>query len=110
MPAAVDQLTSPDDPDARSGTKRNMEWIGDNVHFTDTCDANSPHLMVNVETTPAIAPDDHIAAVVHESSKPRHLLPSEPLVEKGHTDAHTLVESQRHYGVTMVGPVADDPG
>ena len=30
MPAAADQLTSPDDTDARDSTKRHREWIGDN--------------------------------------------------------------------------------
>ena len=110
MPAAADQLTSPYDTDARYSTKRHIEWIGYKVHFTETCDANTPHLMVNVETTPATTPDDHMAAVVHASLKPRNLLPSEHLVDKGYTDSHILVESQRHYGVTIVGPVADDPG
>jgi transposase len=65
---------------------------------------------VNVETTPATTPDDHMAAVVHASLKPRHLLPSAHLVDKGYTDSHILVDSQRHHGVTRVGPVADDPG
>lgn len=110
MPAAAEQLTSPDDTDARDSTKRHMEWIGDKVHFTESCDANTPHLIVNVETTPATIPDDHMAAVVHASLKPRHLLPSEHLVEKGYTASHVLVDRQRHYGVTIVGPVADDPG
>jgi transposase len=110
MPAAADQLTSPDDTDARSSPKRQMEWIGDNVHFTATCDAHTPHLIVNVETTPATTPDDHRAAGGHAALKPRNLLPSEHLVDKGYTDSHLLVDSQRHYGVTRVGPVADDPG
>jgi hypothetical protein len=74
------------------------------------CDANTPRLIVNVETTPGTIPDDHMAAVVHESLKPRNLLPSEHLVDKGYTDSHILVDSQRNYGVTIVGPVADDPG
>jgi hypothetical protein len=85
MPAAADQLTSPDDTDARDSTKRQMEWIGDKVHFTETCDVNTPPLMVNVETTPATTPDDHMAAVVQASLKPRNLLPREQLVDKGYT-------------------------
>ena len=31
------------------------------------------------------------------------------MVDKGYTDAHVLVDSQRAYGVTIVGPVAEDP-
>ena len=110
MPAAAEQLTSPYDPDARYSTKRDIEWIGYKVHLTETCDADTPHLMVNVETTPATTPDDHMAAVVHQSLRGRTLLPREHLVDKGYTDAQMLVDSQREYGVTIVGPVADDPG
>src|SRR5262249_54304618 len=62
-----------------------------------------------VETTPATTPDDNMIAVVHESEKGRDLLPGEHLVDKGYTDAHVLVESQREYGVTIVGEVAEDP-
>lgn len=80
MPAAADQLTSPYDTDARDRTKRTREWIGYKVHFMETCEANTPRLIVNVETTPATTPDDHLAAVVDASSKPRHRLPSEHLV------------------------------
>jgi len=107
--AAAEQLTSPYDTDARYSTKRDIEWIGDKVHFTETCDTDTPHLIVNVETTPATTPDDHMAAVVHESLKDRNLLPREHLVDKGYTDSQMLVDSEREYGVTIIGPVAEDP-
>ena len=86
-----------------------MEWVGYNVHLTKTCDEGTPHLIVNVETTPATTPDDNMIEVVHESLQERDLLPDEHLVDKGYTDSQVLVDSQREYGVTIVGPVADDP-
>ncbi len=46
---------------------------------------------------------------VHQSLEKRDLLPTEHLVDKGCTDSHVLVDSQREYGVTIIGPVADDP-
>jgi len=110
MPAAAEQLTSPYDTEARYSTKRDLEWIGYKVHFTEMCDADTPHLIVNVETTPATTPDDQMAAVVHQSLKGRNLLPREHLVDKGYTDSQMLVDSEREYGVTIVGPVAEDPG
>ncbi len=109
MPAAAEQLTSPYDTEARYSTKRDIEWIGYKVHLTETCDAATPHLIVNVETTPATTPDDHRAAVVQQSLKERHLLPREHLVDKGYTDSQMLVDSEREYGVTILGPVAEDP-
>ncbi len=109
MSAAAEQLTSPYDTEARYSTKRDMEWIGYKVHFTETCDTDTPRLIVNVETTPATTPDDHMAAIVHQSLKERNLLPREHLVDKGYTDSQMLVNSEREYGVTIIGPVAEDP-
>jgi hypothetical protein len=63
----------------------------------------------NVETTPATTPDDHMVESVHASLAQRGLLPAEHLVDKGYTDAPVLVDSQQTYGVTLIGPVADDP-
>jgi transposase len=109
MPSPAELIASPYDPEARYSTKRAVEWIGYKVHLTETCNPATPHLIVNVETTPATTPDDQMIAQVHASLEPRGLLPAEHLVDKGYTDSHVLVDSQRTYGVTLLGPVADDP-
>jgi transposase len=109
MPSPAELISSPYDPEARYSTKREMEWVGYKVHLTETCDEEKPHLIVNVETTPATTPDDNMIKPVHESLKGRAILPGEHLVDKGYTDAHVLVTSQSEHGVTIIGPVADDP-
>ena len=109
MPSPAELIASPYDPEARYSTKRAVEWIGYKVHLTETCDPATPHLIVNVETTPATTPDDQMLATIHASLEPRELLPAEHLVDKGSTDSQVLVDSQRTYGVTLLGPVADDP-
>jgi transposase len=109
MPAPAGLLSSPYDTEARYSTKREVNWVGYKVHLTETCDEKTPHLIVNVATTPATTPDDNMLEKVHDSLKPRDLLPAEHLVDKGYTDAHVLVDSQRQHGVTIVGPVAEDP-
>jgi transposase len=109
MPSPAGLIASPYDPDARYSTKRGSEWVGYKVHLTETCDPDRPHLIVNVETTPATTPDDNMAQVVHESLDERELLPSEHLVDKGYTDSDMLVTSEQKYGVRIIGPVADDP-
>ena len=109
MPPPAELICSPYDPEARYSTKRDLEWVGYKVHLTETCDPDLPHLLTNVQTTPATTPDDNMVAVVHASLAARDRLPSEHLVDKGYTDAHVLVDSQREYGVTIVGPVAEDP-
>ncbi len=83
MPSPADLIASPYDAEARYSTKQKMEWVGYKVHFTETCDEALPHLIVNVETTPAPTPDDHMAPAVHKSLEPRGLLPAEHLVDKG---------------------------
>jgi transposase len=109
MPSPAGLISSPYDTEARYSTKRGMEWVGYSVHLTETCDEGTPHLIVNVETTPATTPDDNMIEVVHRSEQERDLLPGEHLVDKGYTDAHVLVESQGEFGVTIIGPVAEDP-
>jgi transposase len=109
MPSPATLIPSPYDTEARYSTKREVEWVGYKVHVTETCDAETPHLIVNVETTPATTPDDNMLTRVHTSLERRGLLPAEHLVDKGYTDSQILVESQQTYGVTLLGPVADDP-
>lgn len=109
MPSPAALIASPYDPEARYSTKREVEWVGYKVHVTETCDAETPHVIVNVETTPATTPDDNMIACMHQSLEPRGSLPTEHLVDKGYTDAQVLVDSQQRYGVTLLGPVADDP-
>jgi transposase len=109
MPAPATLISSPYDTEARYSTKRDSSWVGYKVHFTETCDAGAPYLIVNVETTPATTPDDNMVAVIHKSLESRDLLPAEHLVDKGYTDSRVLVDSRNDYDVTITGPVADDP-
>jgi transposase len=109
MPSPAELIASPYDTGARYSTKRSVEWVGYKVHLTETCDEETPHVIVNVETTPATTPDDNMVEVIHASLAPRELLPAEHLVDKGYTDADVLVASQQKYDVAIVGPVAGDP-
>jgi transposase len=109
MPAPATMISSPYDTDARYSTKRESTWVGYKVHLTETCDADAPHVIVNVETTAATTPDDNRLAVIHQSLESRDLLPAEHLVDKGYTDSRVLVDSRNDYGITITGPVADDP-
>src|SRR5262249_43569025 len=87
MPSPAELIRSPYDTEARSSTKRPMEWVGYKVHFTAMCDEERPHLIVHVETTPATTPDDNMIEEVHESLEQHDRLPGEHLVDKGYTDA-----------------------
>jgi transposase len=108
IPTPAKMISSPYDAEARYSSKRSVEWVGYKVHLTESCDADTPHLITNVETTPAASPDDTALALVHASLAAADRLPAEHLVDMGYTDAHVLVDSERTYGITIIGPVADD--
>ena len=59
MPPVRDWYRSPYDQDVRYGRKRNRDWIGYKVHLTECCDDALPHLITQVETTPATQQDHH---------------------------------------------------
>jgi transposase len=109
VPPSPRLIHSPYDLEARYSLKRGMAWIGYKVHVTETCDADTPHVITHVETTPATTPDDKMLDTIHAALAEHTLLPHEHLVDCGYTDSEILVGSEQAYGVTIVGPVAADP-
>ncbi len=105
LPPAALTINSPHDPDARYTYKRSSSWIGYKVHLTETCDADTPHLITHVETTVATTPDCEVLPSVHQALARKSLLPREHLVDAGYPDAAILAESQHDHGVTVIGPV-----
>ncbi len=110
-------IRSPYDPEARTGKKREMTWLGYKVHLTETCaldateDAQAramPQLIVEVQTTVANVQDVEMTATIQEKLAQHHLLPEEQIVDTGYVDADLLVSSQQHYGIRLVGPVLSD--
>lgn len=108
LASAGELIASPDDPEARWSTKREVHWVGYQVHLTETCDADTPHLITHVTTTAATAQDDQLLPTIHTALATEGLLPREHLVDAGYPTAAVLVTSQREHGVTVVGPVALD--
>lgn len=58
-------IESPYDPEARNSTKRETDWTGYKVHISETCDEDEPHIITNVETTPATTPDGELTQKIH---------------------------------------------
>ncbi len=101
-------IQSPYDPQVRYSTKRELEWKGYKVHLTETCEAEPPHFITHVLTTPASQPDDAVTAQVHADLADQGLLPSEHYLDAGYTDAQLLADSPFQYGVDLIGPVQTD--
>ncbi len=106
IPPAGQFVGSPYDVEARYSQKRTTSWVGYKIHLTESCDADLPHLITNVATTPATTSDDAVTTTIHESLKARDLLPSMHLADTGFIDAELLVESEKRYQVDLYGPVA----
>ncbi len=108
IPPSAQYIGSPYDLEARYSQKRSTSWVGYKIHLTESCDADLPHLITNVETTIATTPDDAVTAQIHQSLKQRDLLPDVHLVDMGYIDAELLVESEQQYQLDLLGPVRGD--
>jgi transposase len=98
-------IQSPYDIEARNRTKRSLNWTGYTAHLTETCDEDSPNLIVNVETTPATSADIKVLDQIHTNLDDKELLPGEHLVDTGYVDGEQLHTSQNEYDVDLFGPV-----
>jgi transposase len=108
LPPSAVLITSPYDVEARYSRKKSMAWNGYKVHFTETCDADAPHLIVEVTSTAATMPDGDIVGELHEHLASQQMLPQEHLMDAGYIDAEVLALSQNHSQVDLVGPAMPD--
>ncbi len=108
LPPAGHVQNSPYDPDARYGKKRETTWIGYKVQLTETCDADTPHLLIQVTTTPAATADETMLPAIQDELAQHALLPSAQLVDAGYSDAEGLATSRAQFGIDLVGPPRGD--
>jgi transposase len=104
LPPAAVRVASPHDPQARTGMKRDVGWVGYKVHLTETCEPDSVNLVVNVATTAAPVTDMDMTSAIHASLAGRDLLPRVHLVDSGYVSARTLVAARRDHGIELLGP------
>lgn len=105
LPAPGERVESPYDTEARFASKRATVWRGYKVHVTETCDETGPHLITDIQTTPAPVPDVTMTQAIEQALFERDLPPAEHLVDAGYTEADWLLNSQRQRGVVVVGPL-----
>jgi transposase len=108
MLPAAELIATPHDPEARYTARRHQVWTGYRVHLTETCDADRPHVITQVETTPATTPDVNVVDDIQADLAAANLLPEQHLVDQGYVAGHTIADSQHKYGITLLGPVASD--
>jgi len=108
LPPAPLLISSPYDPEARYGKKRDTEWTGYKVHLSETCDTTTPHVITNVETTLAPTTDFEMTGTIHDHLAARDLLPAEHYLDAGYLTADHLVTSRAGRGIDLIGPVPED--
>jgi transposase len=105
LPAAAELIQSPFDVEARYAVKRDTSWTGYKVHLTESCDADSPHLITHVYTTLATTPDEQALEAIHANLAVKGLLPAQHITDEGYIGSAQVVASQTQYGVWLLGPM-----
>ena len=108
QPPSAEQIASPYEDEARYATKRAVSWVGYKAHRTETCDDDLPHLITDVGTTIAPAPDVDQLVPIQERLASRQLPPAEHVVDTGYMRTSNLVASRRKHQIDLIGPMYDD--
>jgi transposase len=85
-----------------------MRWTGYKVHLTETCEADQPHLIIHVATTPAATSDVEMTEAIQTDLHQAQMLPSQHLLDTGYVNADVLVSSQQRFGIEVVSPTHPD--
>jgi transposase len=107
FPPARKMIASPDDQDARYGSKDGSTWTGYKIHLAETCEPNAPRLVTHIETTVATSRDATVTKKVQDDLIDRGLEPEVHLADGGYMDADNLISSQDKE-IDLVGPVRPD--
>ena len=79
LPPGNQFINSPYDQEAGSGKKRETRWTGYQVHLTETCEEEGPHLITHVATTAATTTDEAMTETIHADLRQTELTPSHHL-------------------------------
>lgn len=102
MKPAGDRIASPHDTDATFGAKRGDSWLGYKVHLTETFGDRAPHLITNVQTTPAHVHDADVLKSIHASLQSRGRKPKVHLVDSGYVNFAVLQNSLAVHGIDVL--------
>jgi len=108
LPPSALLIQSPYDIEARYSKKKTTGWVGYKVHFTEGCDSDQPHLLLEVTTTLSTTADGEVMEDLHERLAEKQVLPDQHLVDTGYVDAENMAKSQQDHQIDLVGPALPD--
>src|SRR6266566_2975714 len=106
-PPAKERLISPYETDARVGCTGNKTWLGYRTHLTETCEADLPEVIVQVQTTQAPLNDVEHLLPIQRDLLEAGLQPREHLVDGGYLDSEQMLASAQ-VGIAVHGPALSD--
>ena len=104
LPKAAEGIESPYDVEARFRNKRDTQWTGYMVHVSETCEAQTPHLLTHVHTTDASVHEAKCTESIQQALLDKQLPPNMHIVDAAYVDAPLLLNSEQNQGIDLVGP------
>jgi len=108
QPPVEQRLQSPYDDQARYSAKHDFGWVGSKAYLTETCEAETVHLITDVQTTSATVADVTMTEPIQAALAEKELLPEQHLLDAGFIDAELLVKAREELDVEIYGPVKKD--
>jgi transposase len=109
LPTAAGGIESPYDPEARYRRRGEVAWTGYLVHLSETCEANTVHLVTHVMTTTAAVHEARCTGPIHRALVAKGLPPGEHLVDAAYVDGELVARSREELGITLLGPPRPNP-
>ena len=95
QPPGDKRIHSPYDVECRYCTKRSTEWVGYKVHLTETCEADTVHLITHVETSSAVEQDISVTERIHAAPEAKGIAPQRTFVGYGIHGCRVAGQCQR---------------
>jgi transposase len=109
-PTGHDIIETPHEPEARYAVKRGHDYVGFKVQVSETCDAELPPLIVDLEPTNALENDAPHLPAIQQRLAQQGVLPAEQQVDQGYMSGENLVKSAEQ-GIALLGvPLNDTQG
>ncbi|MFD5703695.1 IS1182 family transposase [Streptomyces lasiicapitis] len=113
VPWSSIEIVTPHDPEARYSHKitaaGKRDWIGYRDHQTETCDDTGPNVIVQVVTRPAPEQDIDALDRIHQGLATQGFHLVEHVVDGGYSTPDSIHHAAEQWGITLFGPVRDDP-
>src|SRR5690606_23590200 len=95
MPKGAHLIMSPFDMEARFSRERSGKtWLGYKSHGTETCRADAPRIITDVQTVTATTNDNQSCTTIQKTLLEKDLKPDEHYFDTGYSSLTNLLDSR----------------